>query len=502
VLLNQASRYGEAEHLATATLSSELTADEEAEIRLSLSMGSTHWPSRRVEENRRALQIPGISRDVRRLHLGWLAYNLVSAAEAGPVRETAEAALVAAAEDGDLEVRMLAEVALAGLECAEGYPLRCLQRLETMRPHLWNAEAGVGGMVGAVSAANLLITMGRIDDASAEIAEGLTMVRAVRNPAGEQVFLLMQALCAFAAGRLSEARSCIESLPADERLRTDRVAGRIGLLVMGAVAAHTDDRSMLHEVGIAARAALSGDAAVRREALGNLAHAAWQRGDDAEAARWLGEEFDLVTAPIWTMDLDHVVRAARVASASGDAGLRQRTLAAVDVLEREGRGSLFGAVAQHARGLLENDVDALEEAACSLADSSRPLLHAAAREDVGHAKARAGAQDHAVQQLNSAFDVFIAHEAVSDARRVAKALHRLGVHRRVVRQRHKSGWDSLTESELRVLELVADGATNREVARLLDVSAHTVNTHLRSVFAKLDVHSRAELSRLVRGDEA
>ena len=49
-----------------------------------------------------------------------------------------------------------------------------------------------------------------------------------------------------------------------------------------------------------------------------LAHAAWQRGNDVEAARWLGEDVDLLTTPTWPMDLDYVVLAARVAHTSSD----------------------------------------------------------------------------------------------------------------------------------------------------------------------------------------
>ena len=43
---------------------------------------------------------------------------------------------------------------------------------------------------------------------------------------------------------------------------------------------------------------------------------------------------------------------------------------------------------------------------------------------------------------------------------------------------------------------VAQGHTNRAVAEQLFVSPHTVNTHLRHVFAKLGVNSRVELARL------
>jgi DNA-binding CsgD family transcriptional regulator len=58
------------------------------------------------------------------------------------------------------------------------------------------------------------------------------------------------------------------------------------------------------------------------------------------------------------------------------------------------------------------------------------------------------------------------------------------------------GWAAMTDSELAVARLVSQGLTNREVAERLFVSQHTVNGHLRRVFAKLDVNSRVELTRL------
>ena len=54
----------------------------------------------------------------------------------------------------------------------------------------------------------------------------------------------------------------------------------------------------------------------------------------------------------------------------------------------------------------------------------------------------------------------------------------------------------MTKSELAVAELAANGLTNQEIAERLFVSPHTVNTHLRHVFAKLQVHSRVDLTRL------
>ncbi|MGW9122974.1 helix-turn-helix domain-containing protein [Streptomyces sp. NPDC055663] len=59
-------------------------------------------------------------------------------------------------------------------------------------------------------------------------------------------------------------------------------------------------------------------------------------------------------------------------------------------------------------------------------------------------------------------------------------------------------WPELTAAELRVVRLVARGLTNQQVAEHLSLSPHTVSSHLRPAFTKLDVTSRAELTRLVK----
>ena len=62
------------------------------------------------------------------------------------------------------------------------------------------------------------------------------------------------------------------------------------------------------------------------------------------------------------------------------------------------------------------------------------------------------------------------------------------------RQRPAAGWDSLTPTELKVVELVAEGLSNPQVAERLIMSPRTVSTHLSHVFAKLGVSSRGELA--------
>jgi DNA-binding CsgD family transcriptional regulator len=194
---------------------------------------------------------------------------------------------------------------------------------------------------------------------------------------------------------------------------------------------------------------------------------------------------------------------AQVASAAGDAGLRARVLQAIDLLERERPATLvFTGVAGYARGILERDAEALVAAADMLRSSSRPILYAAAAEDAGSELARSGRRDEAVDHLTAAFDTYMQHEALGDARRVGRELRRLGVERRIVSQpRGKAGWDSLTDSELRVVNLIAQGATNRDVAKQLHLSLHTVKTHLHNAFAKLGINTRAQLTELMRGSD-
>jgi len=62
------------------------------------------------------------------------------------------------------------------------------------------------------------------------------------------------------------------------------------------------------------------------------------------------------------------------------------------------------------------------------------------------------------------------------------------------RRRPSFGWDSLTPMELEVVRLAAAGLTNPAIGERLFISRGTVKTHLMHVFAKLGVHTRAELA--------
>lgn len=55
---------------------------------------------------------------------------------------------------------------------------------------------------------------------------------------------------------------------------------------------------------------------------------------------------------------------------------------------------------------------------------------------------------------------------------------------------------ALTERELDVLHLLADGLANKQISRELGISEHTVKFHVSSIYTKLDVSNRAEAVRL------
>lgn len=102
-----------------------------------------------------------------------------------------------------------------------------------------------------------------------------------------------------------------------------------------------------------------------------------------------------------------------------------------------------------------------------------------------------------MRALVEAAEIYQRVGAVSGSRAVSGLLRSHGI--RGVRinspaPRPAAGWAALTPTELRVVDLIGAGHSNRSAAGELGVSPNTVNTHLRAVFRKLDVKSRVQLT--------
>jgi DNA-binding CsgD family transcriptional regulator len=149
---------------------------------------------------------------------------------------------------------------------------------------------------------------------------------------------------------------------------------------------------------------------------------------------------------------------------------------------------------RHASGLLHADPGLVAEAANL---HRHAVAKATAWEDAGvlllDARNSAGRE-----LLERAVDGFEQLGAERDAARVRSRLRAIGVRWRHGRRadRPVSGWESLTDTERAVAEIVAEGLTNAEVAERMYLSRHTVDFNLRQIFRKLGIRSRVALARL------
>ena len=65
--------------------------------------------------------------------------------------------------------------------------------------------------------------------------------------------------------------------------------------------------------------------------------------------------------------------------------------------------------------------------------------------------------------------------------------------RQMQRDRIDDSYDLLTDREKEVLQLLAEGKSNKEAANILNVSLYTVETHRSRIMQKLDLHSTADI---------
>lgn len=220
------------------------------------------------------------------------------------------------------------------------------------------------------------------------------------------------------------------------------------------------------------------------------------RGDDAQALALMGDAW-AVAVPLRYL-IGHRFFApdlVRLALVAGNHELAGSVTAEVEEgSRRSGTDSAAGA-ALRCRGLVRGDPDMILAAVGRYRSRSSAVELGFALEDAGHALARAGRRPEAIAALEEALTLYDHSAAARPAARTEAALRALGVRRRRPsgRRRALAGWESLTDTELVVARLVAEGLTSRQVGERLFVSRRTVETHLAHVFAKLGVTSRAQL---------
>jgi DNA-binding CsgD family transcriptional regulator len=186
---------------------------------------------------------------------------------------------------------------------------------------------------------------------------------------------------------------------------------------------------------------------------------------------------------------------AAAALAAGDPELAAATAAAASQAANPTLAGCWQAGAARARGLAGDDPEPLLEAV-ALLRTSRPLFLAQALEDAAEALARAGRAGDARPLAAEALDLFAGMDAVTDMARARRRWRAASLHlgSREPRRRPRTGWESLSEGELRVVRLVAEGRTNGDIAARLFITRDTVHTHVSHALRKLGLSSRVELA--------
>lgn len=94
--------------------------------------------------------------------------------------------------------------------------------------------------------------------------------------------------------------------------------------------------------------------------------------------------------------------------------------------------------------------------------------------------------------------------AATEAAHIDQFLRRLGVRtwRRAARPRAGGGLSVLSDREREIAKLIADGASNPEIAATVFLSRKTVERHVSNILAKLEVKNRAQAAAQIAASDA
>ena len=204
---------------------------------------------------------------------------------------------------------------------------------------------------------------------------------------------------------------------------------------------------------------------------------------------WTGSEGVIADAATFGPDL------VRLALDLGERRLAAEVTANLEAGAETAAVPRIDGTALQCRGVLDDRVDSLEASVATTRAGARPYDLARALEAAAALLGRGGTTAKAIAHLRESVEIFEGLGATRDAARADASLRALGAPRgrRSRRGRPKTGWESLTPTESSVVQLVAEGLRNRDVANRLFMSRRTVETHLTHIFGKLGITSRTEL---------
>jgi DNA-binding NarL/FixJ family response regulator len=139
-------------------------------------------------------------------------------------------------------------------------------------------------------------------------------------------------------------------------------------------------------------------------------------------------------------------------------------------------------------------IDACREITQLLPDTKVIMLTSYAEDEMLFDAIAAGAAGYVLKQIGGddlvhAIEAVGRGEALLDPALTQRVFERV---REAQRKEEKSAFSDLTDQEMRVLALLAEGKTNREIAQLLYLGEGTVRNYVSSILSKLGLANRAE----------
>ena len=443
----------------------------------------------------RALASPGLSAQHRARLLVLAARTHDNLGEVDKAGRVATSALDAASQAGD--------------NWAMGWALHVLTLVTVVQGHLTDALPLFDQALAVTQAdpaltdlrlllqLNKAVTLGCLD----QYEQAFAAARQARDLADQvgTAMRLAQAHCAlgqllFETGRWDDALAEVEIVP--ENLKEPGVA----CCDLGIAAVICFHRGEIAEARRYLAAAVPHAKRIGHRPIGSLALA---RSLDCEQAGALPEALAALTAGFagGAEDLgeieDLLADAVRLATETGDLSTAQALAGHAAAAAAESEIPHRQANALYCRGLLDHDAPRLLAAAERYDAAGRPLPSAQALEAAAGEFVSADDRGQARDAFTRAVEVYTSLGAAADAARLQATFRAHGIRRgpHAKHRRARSGWESLTATEIKIAAFVEEGLSNPEIAARLLLSRRTVATHVSHILKKLDVHSRTDIAR-------